>query len=298
MRAQNTGLGIWLMITTTLVFSVQDVFSRALAQEYNVMMVLMIRFWFFGAFAVWLVARSPGGLRQVRGTRHLRLQILRGVILAVEIVMMVTSFVVLGLVASHAAFTAYPLAVAALSGPLLGEKVGWRRWVAIGIGFVGVLVILRPGQAVFSVWALLPLGAALLFAVYSLLTRYVSRDDPTGISFFWTGVTTSLLLTLGGIWFWQPMTTDGWAVMAGLCLLGALGHWLLIRAYEVAEASAIQPFAYFQLVFITLIGVGLLGETVDPEVIVGTLIVVAAGLFTLWRARLREKVPPTDGAGP
>lgn len=289
MSVQNTRLGIWLMIATTFVFAVQDAISRELAGEYNVMMVLMVRFWFFAAFATALAARSPGGLAQACAPRFLRLQILRGVILAVEIVMMVVAFVKLGLVATHAVFTAYPLLVAALSGPVLGETVGWRRWLAIGIGFVGVLVILRPGHAVFSPLALLPLGAAFLFALYSLLTRYVARADSAAVSFFWTGITAAAALTLGGAWFWEAMRPEGWALMAILCLTGVLGHWLLIRVYDVAEASAVQPFAYFQLVFVSIIGVFVLGETVEPAVILGTLIVVGAGLFTLWRARVREK---------
>lgn len=289
MSVQNTRLGIGLMLCTTVIFAFQDALSRVLASEYNVMMVLMIRFWFFAAFAIALAARSPGGLAQACSPRFLRLQILRGVLLAVEIVMMVIAFVKLGLVATHAVFTAYPLLVAALSGPVLGEAVGWRRWLAIGVGFVGVLVILRPGQAVFSPLAILPLASAFLFALYSLLTRYVARADSASVSFFWTGTTAAATLTLGGIWFWEPMRPEGWAMMAALCLTGVLGHWLLIRAYDVAEASAVQPFAYFQLVFVSIIGVWVFGEVIDPAAILGTLIVVGAGLFTLWRARLREK---------
>ncbi|GGH42562.1 EamA family transporter [Frigidibacter albus] len=285
MTDQNTRLGIWLMIGAAFVFSVQDGISRHLAAEYNIYMVVMIRYWFFAAFVMAVAARAPGGLRAAVRTAHPRVQVFRGLLLAAEVCIMVQAFITLGLVESHAVFTCYPLLVAALSGPVLGEKVGWRRWTAIGIGFAGMLVILQPGVAVFSPLALIPLLAAFMFALYGLLTRYVSRNDAASVSFFWTGVSGAVVMTLVGVWFWEPMTMADWVWMACLCIMGSAGHWLLIRAYEVAEASAIQPFAYLQLVFVTLLGLTLFGETLRANVAIGAVIVVGAGLFTLWRAR-------------
>ena len=285
MTDQNTRLGIWLMIGAAFVFSVQDGVSRHLAAEYNIYMVVMIRYWFFAAFVMAVAAKAPGGLRAAVRSAHPRVQIFRGLLLAAEVCIMVQAFITLGLVESHAVFTCYPLLVAALSGPVLGEKVGWRRWTAIGIGFVGMLVILQPGVAVFSPFALIPLLAAFMFALYGLLTRYVSRKDAASVSFFWTGVSGAVVMTLIGVWFWEPMTLADWGWMACLCIMGTAGHWLLIRAYEVAEASAIQPFAYLQLVFVTLLGLTLFGETLRANVAIGAVIVVGAGLFTLWRAR-------------
>ena len=202
---------------------------------------------------------------------------------------MVLGFVKLGLIEAHAVFTCYPLLIAALSGPILGEKVGWRRWTAILVGFAGVLIILQPGFAVFSPWALVPLLAALMFAVYGLLTRYVARKDPAPVSFFWTGVVGAIVMTPFGLATWTWMTPGDWAWMATLCCTAVLGHWLLIRAYAVAEASAIQPFAYLQLVFAASIGLFVFGEVLRINVVIGAVIVVAAGVFTLWRQRVREK---------
>jgi drug/metabolite transporter (DMT)-like permease len=285
MSTPNLRAGILLMIAATMVFSLQDALSRHLGGTYNVYMVVMIRYWFFAAFVMWVARRQAGGFRAAIATHFPVLQILRGLLLAAEICVMVVAFVLLGLVETHAVFAAYPLLVAALSGPVLGEKVGWRRWTAIGLGFVGVLVILQPGVAVFSVKALVPLAAAFMFALYGLLTRYVSRADTSAVSFFWAGVVGAVVMTAVGLSHWQPMSAPDWGWMALLCLTGASAHYMLIRAYALAEASAIQPFAYLQLPFAAVLGVAIFGEALRTNVIAGAVIVVAAGLFTLWRER-------------
>ncbi|MDA0186217.1 DMT family transporter [Roseicyclus sp.] len=289
MTAQNTKLGIWLMVATTFVFAMQDGISRHLAGEYNVLMVVMIRYWFFAAFVMAVAARKAGGLRAAAATSQPGVQIFRGVLLATEICVMVLAFVMLGLVESHAIFTSYPLLVAALSGPILGEKVGWRRWTAIGVGFVGVLIILQPGFRVFQIEALVPLASAFMFALYGLMTRYAARKDSAATSFFYTGTVGAVVMTIIGIWFWEPMQGTDWVWMAVLCVTGALGHWLLIKTYDVAEASAVQPFAYLQLVFAATLGITVFGESLEWNVALGAVLVVSAGIFTLMRTRAREK---------
>lgn len=284
---QNTPLGIGLMVATTFVFALQDGISRHLAAEYNVMMVVMIRYWFFAAFVLVMAARETGGIARAARSAMPFLQVFRGVLLVVEINIMVLAFVYLGLVESHAVFACYPLLVAALSGPVLGEHVGWRRWTAIAVGFVGVVIILQPSGGVFSPFAVIPLLSATLFALYGLMTRYVARTDSASTSFFYTGTAGGVVATLIGIWFWEPMTLPDWGWMAALCVTGALGHYLLIRCYEVAEASAVQPFAYLQLVFAAALGLLVFGETLRLNVGIGAGLIVMAGLFTLWRARLR-----------
>ena len=281
----NTRAGIWLMIATALIFAAQDGLSRYLADQYNVYVVVMIRYWFFAAFVIAISARKRGGLRAVIKTTQPLLQSLRGALLAAEICVMVTAFTILGLVESHAVFACYPLLVAALSGPVLGEKVGWRRWTAIAIGFFGVLIILEPGAKVFTPAAIIPLVSAFMFALYGLLTRYAARKDTAATSFFWTGVTGAVIMTAVGIPNWEPMTQSDGILMAILCVTGALGHFTLIKCYEVAEASAVQPFAYLQLVFASAIGLTLFSEVMEPNVMIGATIVVLAGLFTLWRER-------------
>ena len=294
----NTRKGVALMIAATIVFALQDGISRHLAGAYNVLMVVMIRYWFFAAFVIWLAIRQGGSIRAAAATTQPALQALRGLLLAGEICITVLSFVLMGLVETHAIFVIYPLLVAALSKPILGEHVGWRRWIAIIIGFGGMLIILQPGRGVFSPYALVPLSGALGFALYGLLTRYVARRDSTATSFFWTGTTGALFMTAIGVWFWQPMSASDWGWMGLLCITGAFGHWLLIRCYETAEASAVQPFAYLQLVWVSILGISLFGETLRPNVAIGAVVVVLAGLFTLFRARNTRASPVTTPEGP
>ena len=285
MTEQSTRLGITLMIRAMLVFATQDGISRHLASEYNPFMVVMIRYWFFAAFVIAVALRKAGGIRAAAATKQPVLQISRGLMLAAEICVALYGFVVIGLVESHAIFAVYPLMVVALSGPVLGEKVGWRRWAAIGVGFVGMLVILAPGMGVFQNTAIIPLISAAMFALYALMTRYAARLDSTATSFFYTGTVGAVVMTIFGLSTWEPMTRPDWMWMAALCITGVGGHWLLIRCYEIAEASVLQPFAYFHLVFAVLVGVTVFGETLELNVAIGAAIIVAAGIFALLRAR-------------
>jgi drug/metabolite transporter (DMT)-like permease len=227
-KAQNTRQGIILMILTTMLFATQDALSRHLGQSYNVYMVVMIRYWFFAAFVIAMAARAPGGLRQAVQSRHPWLQSLRGLLLILEIIIIVLAFVKLGLIETHAVFTSAPLMVAALSGPILGEHVGWRRWSAIAAGFIGVLIALNPGGGVFSLWSVVPLLGALMFALYGLLTRYVGRNDAAAVSFFWTGVVGAVFATAIGLPHWQMMHGSDWLVMLALCFCGWSGSLLSV----------------------------------------------------------------------
>ncbi len=287
MSAQSNRLGILLMIATTFVFAVQDGISRHLAENYNTFMVVMIRYWFFAVFAFAIAARQPGGIKATAHTSQLGLQVFRGLLLAGEICAAVYGFTLLGLVESHAVFASYPLMVTALAGPFLGEKAGWRRWLAISAGFVGMLIILQPGTGIFRPIAAIPLVSGLMFALYALTTRFAARQDTAMTSFFWTGVVGAVAMTFIGLPNWEAMTPSDSGWMLALCVTGVLGHWLLIRCYEVAEASAVQPFAYFHLVFAVMIGLLVFGETLKSNVVIGAALIVAAGVFALWRSHVR-----------
>lgn len=281
--------GVFLMLATTFVFALQDGLSRHLAEHYNVLTVVMFRYWFFAAFVIAWSARQKGGLAGVVQTAHPWLQVTRGFLLVGEICVMVLGFTLLGLVEAHAIFAVYPLIVAALSGPILGEQVGWRRWSAIIIGFVGMLLILRPGVKAFSPEAMVSLTAAIMFAFYGLLTRYVGRTDKAATSFFYTGISGAAAITAIAPFWFSPMQTAGdWGWMGLLCIFGVLGHYLLIRAYEVAEATAIQPLAYFQLVFASVLGITIFGDALGLWTAAGAGLIMVAGIYTAWRAHLRS----------
>jgi drug/metabolite transporter (DMT)-like permease len=276
------------MIATSLVFACQDGMSRYLASRYDVVTVVMIRYWFFALFVLATAQAQAGGIPRVAATGRLWMQVARGILLVVEICLTVLSFVLLGLIGTHAVFSVYPLLVAALAGPVLGEYVGWRRGLAIGVGLLGVLVILRPGFEVMSPAALIPFAGALMFAVYALMTRLVAATDSAETSLFYTGVAGAVAITLVGPFFWTPIHgAFDWFWMLTLCGFGVLGHFLMIKAYEVAEAGTIQPFAYFQLVFVSVMGFALFGERPDRWTVAGGALILAAGLYTLVRqARL------------
>ena len=281
----NPRLGISLMAITMLVFAVQDGISQYLAREYNVFFIVMVRYWFFAIFVFILCSKQPGGLQRVTSTKQPFLQIFRGVLLAFEVIVMITSFTLLGLIESHAVFSIYPLLVAALSGPILKEYVGWKRWSAIFIGFIGVMIILKPSNNIFSLEAIIPLIAALMFAFYSLLTRYAARQDSAMTSFFWTGIIGAIVMSFIGSSYWVSLKPIDWAWLGLLCILACLAHYLLIKCYEVSEASSLQPFAYLQLLFATIIGFWIFSEKLETHLITGALVIVLAGLFTFWRER-------------
>ncbi|MCY3880087.1 MAG: DMT family transporter [Rhodobacteraceae bacterium] len=286
MTGSNHRLGIAFMTAASLIFAFQDGISKYLSVTYNPMMVVLIRYWFFAIFVLAVSASKRGGIRAVARTSQPILQMFRGALLATEMIVMMWAIVRVGLVDAHALFACHPLLVAALSGVVLGESVGWRRWVAILVGFAGMLVIVQPGAAVFSPWSLAAFLSAGMFALYSLLTRYAARRDSAETSFFWTGIGGTLTATIACIWFWQPMSGSDWLWMALLCLTGSAGHFCLIKCYEASEASVVQPFAYFHLVFASAIGLTVFGEELATHVVSGSVLIVLAGLFTLWRQRV------------
>lgn len=284
----TTRAGILFMCATAVVFSIQDAFSTALVENHSPIFVVMIRFWAFAAFVVVLASRRPGGIRAAARTKRPALQVARGLLLALEICVMVKGFQLLGLVEAHAIFAVYPLLVVALSGPLLGEWVGWRRWAAVGAGFVGVLIVLRPGPGLFDPAALIALAAAFCFALYGLLTRLAARWDDPGVSFFYTGIAGAAGLTVIGPFFASVMTPYEMVLMALLCISGIVGHYLMIRAYALAEAATLQPFAYLQLVTASAIGVVIFSETIDGPTLAGAALIVGAGVFAAIRAQRKS----------
>jgi drug/metabolite transporter (DMT)-like permease len=279
--SKNPTRGIFLMIAAVATFAAQDGFSRHLAGQYNTLMIVMIRYWAFAAFVIFLALRRPEGPRAAIRSSRLGAHVIRSTLLVTEVCLIVWGYTLIGLIESHAVFAICPLLIVALSGPILGERITWQRWAAVAAGMAGVLIILRPGTGVFSWPALLPFAAALMFALYSVLTRLTTRDEPTFPAFFWPGVIGAVLMTGLGLPNLQTVAPQDMIFLALYCILSIFSHWLLLKCYEATEAARVQPYAYLQIVFVTLIGITVFGETLAPLVALGTAVIVAAGLYAL-----------------
>lgn len=280
MSVSRPQLGIALIVLSTLVFALQDGASRYLGSHYSIITIVAIRFWVFAALVIALSVIRKGGLRKVARSAAPGMQIVRVGLLIAQIWLSIAGFVSLGLIPAHAIFAINPLLVAALAWPVLGEVVDWRSGAAICIGLFGMLVILRPGLTVFDPAAVYPLSAAFIFALYSLLTRRVAREDDAATTFFYTGIGGAILSTAPLPFFWTPISgVIDHLLIAALCGLAMLGHFLHIKAYATAEASILQPFSYFQLIFITALGFLLFGERPDIWTFAGGALIVAAGLY-------------------
>lgn len=276
-------LGYVYVLLAVTIFAGQDGFSKLLGAKYPPILVTMIRFWAFAVFVSVLAASSPGGLRAAIASRRPFLQVLRGILLVTEIVVVIFAFTLAGLALSQAILQVTPLLITILSIPLLGEKVGWRRGLAVGVGLIGVLIILNPINVHFDIRLLLPLAAAMLYALYGIATRAVSHHDSPVTSVFYAGVAGAAVVTLIGPFYWTPIVIEDWPAMVALCVCGATSHYFLIKAYGLLSAVEVQPLTYFQLVLSVVIATIFFGETLTTNMVVGAIIVVGAGLFTVWR---------------
>lgn len=274
--------GILLMTVATLVFAVQDGITKTLIQDLPVAEIVFIRFAAFLAFALAFAARKGGVAAGLRSNVPLR-QIVRCLLQCGEIALFAFGLRYLGIAEMHAIFACFPLFVAALSVPVLGEAVGLRRWLAVVVGLAGTLIILRPGSGVFDPMALLALACAVIYALYLLLTRQVSRRDrfPTSLVYF--GLVGTFASGAFAFFHWQPPDSSQLMLLAALCMTSICGHMMLIKALQLTEAVVLQPFHYLILPWAVLIGWFLYGERLDAATFVGAAIVVTSGVYVAWR---------------
>lgn len=278
-----TARGIALMLASMALLACMDAVSKRLAMEYAIPQILWVRFIIFAAFGAW-VARRIGFRRTWRSARPV-LQGFRSLLIIVEIGVFVLAFTYLPLAQVHAIAASSPLIVIALSTPLLGERVDAARWGAVVAGFLGVLLIIRPGFEEVGPGLLLAVLGAALWAVYQILLRLVSRTDRSETTLLWSGVVGALALTAVGPFVWRAPDLVGWGLLLLLGALGAAAHFLLIKALAAAPASALQPFSYALLVSAAVVGFIAFGETPDGWTVCGAAIVVSSGLFAYSRER-------------
>ncbi len=278
------------MISAIFLLSIMDGFSKFLSQYYSVIAINMLRYWFFGTLILFLCFDKNKKNFFIPKSKFRLIQIFRGSILAVEMCFAHYCFLKIGLIETHAIFASCPLIVAVLALFILKEKFGWRRWLAIVFGFVGILIILRPGFKVFDPIALIAVACSVAFALYQVLTRYVSSDDETNTSFFYTGVAGFIILSfIGPFFITEILIIDAFYIFL-VCCLGTGGHFLMINAFKKAEASLLQPFVYFHLVFVSIIGVFIFNEKIEFSVVIGSAMIIISGLYTFWREKVKSDV--------
>jgi drug/metabolite transporter (DMT)-like permease len=287
----NVLFGITLMVITTFMFSSMDGVSRYLAETNNIFTLVTMRYWFIAFIMIVTCLFIKNRVSDILNTKQPYIQFSRGVILSLNNCLVVYTFTLLGLVETHAIIACYPLIVAGLSVPFLGEKFGWRRWMAIFIGFIGVIIILRPNTNVITEGSIFAIVGAVMFAVYLILTRYVSRSDTAITSFFWTGIGGTVTMSLISLFIWDDILKDDYLWLLIMCLLSAGSHFMMVKTLEVAEASVVQPFSYLQLVFGSIIGVTIFSESIDLMIVIGASVVIGSGLFTTWREyKIKHKI--------
>lgn len=280
----RTRRGVLICIAAMAVFACMDALTTIVVKHHTPAQILMLRYWVFAVCAVAYVHRTVG-IRAALAAAAPGLQFFRSILLTFEAVIMAFALGFLGLAETHALFAIFPLIATALAALVLKETIGWRRSAAVAAGFIGALLIIRPGLGVFQPAALLPLLAAGLFAAYHIVTRQVSHKDSFETSFVFMAGVGALSITPLGILEWQPPTPQGWAMLAAMAGLGIAGHLMLVKALEYAPASVLQPFNYFLLAWATVVGIAVLGETVEMMTLAGTGIIVIAGLFTMFREK-------------
>jgi drug/metabolite transporter (DMT)-like permease len=281
----SIGRGIACVLSAWLLFACMDAGSKLLAENYSIIQILWVRFVSLVVIAAWLGRRQAGNA--ALRTRHFWLQAARSLLLVVEIGLFILTITVLPLANAHAILAATPLIVTALSVPLLGERVGIRRWSAIGVACVGMLIILRPGLGAVQPMALVALLCSLMFALYQILTSLVSRDDPPMTTLFYTALVGVIGLTIIGPFYWTTPDARGWALFGLVALLGASGHFLLIKALQLAPASILQPFSYTILIWATVVGFVVFGNLPDLATVAGAIIIATSGIYTFARERRR-----------
>lgn len=278
--------GILILMLATLFFMATNTTVRYLSTDYHIGQIIWARFtfhflWFLPLF---FLPRNFGKIQLGRW----RPQLLRSGLLFVTNFAFFMGVAQLTLATAASLMFIGPLLLVSLSALLLGEKVGPRRWVAVAVGFLGVVVITRPGFG-FEVAMLFPLLAALLYAVYQLITRRLSATDNPTNTFFFTPIVGAAVSTCFVYFVWKTPTLEAWLLLLQAGFTAGCGQYLLIKAFQRSEASLLAPFGYSTLVWATLFGFIVFGNLPDIWTISGATVVILAGLYIWYRERTLGK---------
>ena len=284
---QDVGRGILLMIATVVLFSLMDATAKYLSQSLPVLQIVWARYSLFLFFA--LAPALRGGFLILVRTRRPGLQVFRSAFLVGSTLCALTAYSFLPLAEANAIGSTAPLLVTMLSALILHENVGVRRWSAIVAGFVGVLIVARPGSGVMHWAAILPLGAATLYASYQIATRILSTSDSAATTLFYSGTVGALVLSAVVPFIWVDPTLEGWLLMGVVGILGTGAHLCIIQALTCAPASVLQPYAYVQIPCMVALGYAVFGDFPDRWTFVGAGVIVASGLYAWHRTRVQAR---------
>lgn len=282
-KSSRTGLGILLTLAAMFLFAAMDGVSKHLAGSLPIPQILWVRYVLFTALAIAVLQRQ--GLVSVAHSGRPWLQCGRALVGLVENGVFVLAFTYLPLADVHAIAAASPLIVIALSVPLLGERVDLGRWVAVLVGFAGMLLIVRPGFASVGPGHLIALVGALLWGSYQIMVRMVSGVDRSDTTWLWTALIGLAATSCVGPFVWVDPDAQGWFWLVAIALFGSLAHLSLIKALSLAEASAMQPFSYTLLLWAAVIGYLAYGDIPDRWTIMGAALILAGGLYAGQRER-------------
>jgi drug/metabolite transporter (DMT)-like permease len=294
--------GIIALIIATLFFAVQDGMTKHLTDTVAVPQIISIRFLFFSLFAIGY-AHFRCGIRIAAVSNNRGQQVVRVLMIVSEITLFSICLHFLGIAQMHAIFACFPLLITALSVPILGEKVGWRRWCAVSAGFIGTLIIIDPTSNTMNKFVLAALVCALLFAFYNILTRKLSRTDRFETSLLYFGIVGFLFSLLVVPFYWQPLASADIFWLLAVSTTSIVGHLLLIKSLQLCEAVILQPFNYFVLIWAMIVGYLVYGEVLTQQTLIGAALVVLSGVYIAYREysvtrqskrKLRQSLYPPD----
>ncbi|MDB3968456.1 DMT family transporter [Candidatus Pelagibacter ubique] len=271
--------GIIFGILAYFCFSILDATQKTLILYHSVFQLLLVKY-FFVLFLSLIESKRKNNINFYK-TKSIKLQIFRSLLSVIESGCFVLSFKYLSLADAHSVGSLAPVIVVALSAIFLKEKVSTKIWIAIFIGFIGVLIILRPTSSIFDPKALLPLLAAFVLGLYQVVTKKVSEHDTTETSLFYTSIIGIFIMSLLASNFWNPVSSSSYILFFIIGIFFSLGVYLQIIALSMARASIIQPFHYTLIFWAIILGYIFYNDIPDLFTIVGAVIITLSGIFVL-----------------
>ena len=278
-------LGILYAILAYFSFSLLDATQKTLVIYYSVFQLLLVKYFFVLLLSL-IESRRKKNISFYK-SKNIKMQIFRSILSVLESGFFVLSFKYLSLADAHSVGSLAPVIVVALSAIILKEKVSTKTWVAIFIGFIGVLIILRPTSSIFDPKALLPLVAAFALGLYQVITKKVSEYDATEVSLFYTSVVGIIIMSFLALSFWRPINSSSYILFLAIGVFFSLGIYLQIIALSKSRASIIQPFHYTLIFWAIILGYIFYDDIPDFFTIIGALIITASGIFVIKQTSLK-----------